>query len=221
MLMSKGTFDMYNGNMKNRDYKNFASGAIVHVFNRGNNREKIFYDQSDYKAFLFRVGLALGIEPEILKKENLTSIPYSRIRINADKNNFKLYAFCLMPNHFHLLIEQVGDVSVSKLISQICTSYSMYINKKYKRVGHVFQERFKSVLVENNAQLMWLSSYIHMNPVKDGLVKYPSEYKWSSYNNFALNGDLPIINKELLLGTFGDIDNFKKQTSSFSVKDSP
>ena len=198
--------------MKNRDYKNFASGAIVHVFNRGNNREKIFFDSADYKAFLFRTGLALGIESETLQKESLLSVPYSRIRINADKNLFKLHAFCLMPNHFHLLIEQTGDVPVSKLISQISTSYAMYINKKYKRVGHVFQDQFKSVLAENNPQLMWLSAYIHMNPVKDGLVKHPSEYKWNSYNDYASKRNLLIVNKELLIGTFGDIKNFIRQT---------
>ena len=209
----------YDIEMRNRDYKNLAPGAILHIYNRGNNREKIFYDQSDHKAFLFRVGLALGIEPEILQEENLISVPHSRIRINANKNLFKLHSFCMMPNHFHLLIEQIGDVPISKLISRICTSYSMYINKKYKRVGHVFQERFKSVLIENNSQLMWTSSYIHMNPVKDGLVKHPKEYKWSSYNDFISERNLPVVNKELLLGTFGDINNFIKQTLIYDAKE--
>jgi len=210
----------YTGFMKNRDYKNFAPGAIVHVYNRGNNREKIFHDQGDYKAFLFRVGLALGIEPEILQKENLLSVPYSRIRINADRNLFKLHAFCLMPNHFHLLIEQTGDIPVSKLISQLCTSYAMYVNKKYKRVGHVFQDKFKAVLIENNPQLMWISAYIHMNPVKAKLVKHPSEYKWSSYLDFADERNLPIVCKELVMSSF-DKKDFEKETLNFAVKDSP
>lgn len=69
---------------------------IFHIYNRGNNREKIFFDEQDYKAFLFRMGLALGCNLEILQKENLLSIPHSRIRINSDKNLFKLHAFCLM-----------------------------------------------------------------------------------------------------------------------------
>jgi len=205
--------------MKNRDYKNFAKGVIVHIYNRGNNREKIFHDEQDYKAFLFRIGLALEIDAEILQKENLTSVPYSRIRINGNKNLFKLHAFCLIPNHFHLLIEQCGDVSISKLISQICTSYSMYTNKKHKRVGHVFQDCFKAVLIENSSQLMWVSSYIHTNAVKDGLVKHPKDYKWSSYNDFAFDRNLPIVTKDLILGTFGDKKNFMEQNSH--VKDSP
>ena len=189
--------------MKNRDYKNFASGAIVHVYNRGNNKEKIFFDNQDYKAFLFRLGLCLGFTEEELNKEKLISVLYSRIRItNIDKNNFKLHAFCLIPNHFHLLIEQVNDVPVSKLISKLCTSYAKYINKKYKRVGHVFQDCFKAVLIEDNPQLMWTLAYIHMNAVKDRIVKHPSEYMWSSYNDYALGRNLPIINKEFLLSTF-------------------
>ena len=205
--------------MKNRDYKNFLPGAIVHVYNRGNNREKIFFDEQDYKGFLFRIGLALGIEIEILQGESLLSVPYSRIRINGNKDLFKLHAFCLIPNHFHLLIEQCGDISISKLISQLCTSYSMYINKKYKRVGHVVQDQFKSVLIENNPQLMWISSYIQTNAVKDKLVKHPKDYKWSSYNDYAYDRNLPIINKDLLLSTFGDKKNFIEQNSY--VKDAP
>src|ERR1035437_5759163 len=137
--------------MRNRDYKDLAPGTVVHVYNRGNNKEKIFFDRQDYKAFLFRLGLAIGFEEKELQKENLLSLPYSRIRIsNANKDNFKLHAFCLMPNHFHLLIEQCENESISKIISRICTSYSMYFNKKYKRVGHVFQERFKSNLIEDD-----------------------------------------------------------------------
>ena len=88
--------------MKDRDYKNFTSGNIVHIYNRGNNKEKIFFNEQDYRAFLFRLGLCLGFTEKELNKEKLLTMPYSRIRItNTDKNNFKLLAFCLMPNHFH------------------------------------------------------------------------------------------------------------------------
>lgn len=210
--------------MKNRDYKNFAPGKIVHVYNRGNNREKIFYEQTDYKAFLFRIGLALGIEAKILQKENLLSVPFSRIRIDAKNNLFKIHAFSLMPNHFHLLIEQTGNISISKFVSQICTSYAMYINKKYKRVGHVFQDKFKSVEIKNNPQLMWTSVYIHMNAVNDKIVKNPREYKWSSYNDYADDRNIPIVSKNLLLSIFSNKQNFIEQTNLLkidNVKDGP
>ena len=205
--------------MKNRDYKDFASDNIFHIYNRGNNKEKIFFDEQDYKAFLFRLGLCLGFTEEEINKEKLIAMPYSRIRItDTDKKDFKLHVFCLMPNHFHLLIEQIGDIPISKLISKLCTSYAKYINKKYKRVGHVFQDQFKAVLIKDNPQLMWTLTYIHMNPVKDYLVKHPEEYKWSSYNDFAFNRNLVIVNKELLTKTFGDQKSFIKETLSFDVK---
>ena len=206
--------------MSKRDYKNFTSGTTFHIYNRGNNKEKIFFDKQDYKAFLFRIGLCLGFTEEELNKEKLITMPYSRIRITeTNKNNFKLHAFSLMPNHFHLLVEQIGNVPISNFILKLCTSYSKYINKKHKRVGHVFQDKFKAVLIENNSQLMWISAYIHMNAVKDNLVKHPSEYLWSSYNDFVYERNLIIINKELLLSTFENKKNFIEQTQILGVKD--
>lgn len=189
----------------------------MHVYNRGNNREKIFHDEKDYKAFAFRVGLALGIERETLQKEDLLSFPHSRIRINAGADLFKLHSFCLMPNHFHLLIEQCGETEIAKIISQISTSYAMYLNKKYHRVGHVFQERYKAVVIESDPQLLWTSSYIHMNPVKANIVKHPGEYTWSSYQDFTKKRNLPIIHTDFLLPMFGAKD-FEKETLALFLK---
>lgn len=201
--------------MKNRDYKTFACNTISHIYNRGNNKEKIFLDDQDYKAFLFRLGLALGIKESDLQKELL--LPYSRIRITgAKKGEYILHGFCLMPNHFHLLLEQKGGVSISNLILKVCTSYAKYFNKKYSRIGHLFQDQFKSVLVRSNEQLMWVSAYTHMNPVKDGLVKLPEEYKWSSYQDFIGKRNFPILSIELLSSIFGK--NFKKETLAYFVK---
>lgn len=174
--------------MGNRDYKNFSKGCMYHLYNRGDNKEIIFRDEQDYRAFLFRLGLCLGIEKGDLNKCEVTKSPKSRIRIgNLESDSFKLHAFCLMPNHLHLLIEQCGDESISKLLLKVSTSFSKYINIKYKRVGHVFQDRFKSVRIEKNPQLMLVSSYIHMNPVKDSLVNKPEKYKWTSYNDFIVD----------------------------------
>ena len=123
-----------------------------------------------------------------------------------------------MNNHFHILIEQCSDIPISKLISKICTSYAMYINRKHKRVGHIFQDQFKAVLIESDPQLMWTSAYIHMNPVKDGLVKHPSEYIWSSYNDYVNGRGLPIVHTDFLKSTFIDIDNFEKETISLTSR---
>jgi putative transposase len=204
--------------MNNRDYKNFAPGECYHIYNRGNNKEDVFLESNDYRAFLFRLGLVLGLEQKELLNNRLTQFPKSRIRINAKPNLFKLHAFCLMPNHFHLLIEQITEKPISKLMLQLCTSFSMYFNKKYKRVGHAFQDRFKSVLIKSNKQLMWVSSYIHGNPAKDGLVSNSKDYIWSSYSDFAYDRDLPLISKDLLIPIFGSKKAFIKETLNLQQK---
>jgi len=205
--------------MGNRDYKTFAKGSIYHLYNRGNNKEIIFRDEQDYRAFLFRLGLALGINKDDLNKSEITKSPKSRIRINGFKSeDFKLHAFCLMPNHFHLLIEQCGDKSISKLILKVLTSFSKYINLKHKRVGYVFQDRFKSVQIETNPQLMLISSYIHMNPVKDSGVNKPEQYKWSSYNDFISDRKNPIVHKQFLTEVFGSTKNFINQNINLYKK---
>lgn len=198
--------------MRNRDYKNFSTGSIFHIYNRGNNKDNIFYDEADYKAFLFRLGLALGFEQNELEKYPLTHIPYSRIRLVAEKKLFKLHSFCLMPNHFHLLIEQCGDIPISTLMLKVCTSFAKYINKKYGRVGHIFQDQFKSVLIESNEQLMWVTSYIHMNSVDAKIVNNPKEYTWSSYIDIIEERDNLILYKDFILEIFESIENFKEQT---------
>jgi REP element-mobilizing transposase RayT len=198
--------------MGNRDYKNFANGCIYHIYNRGNNKETLFRDNQDYRAFLFRLGLGLGISKEDLNECDITKSPKSRIRIsNPGPNSFKLHAFCLMPNHIHLLIEQCGDESISKLLSRVFTSFSKYINLKYKRVGHVFQDTFKSVLIETNPQLMLTTSYIHMNPVKSLIVEQPEKYKWSSFNDFLVDRKNDIIYTNFILEVFGNKNNFSEQ----------
>jgi REP element-mobilizing transposase RayT len=205
--------------MKNRDYKEFAAGEIYHVYNRGNNKEKIFFDKQDYRAFVFRLGLSIGFSSKELSESSLMHFPHSRIRINSKPNLFKLHSFCLMPNHFHLLIEQITDVPVSNLILKLCTSYSMYFNKKYKRVGNVFQDCFKSVLVKSNPQLMWNSAYIHMNPVVGRLVSNPKDYEWSSYKDFLDKRNLLIVSKDLIPIIFTNKERFTKETCRLAQED--
>ncbi|MEK7200805.1 MAG: transposase [Patescibacteria group bacterium] len=195
--------------MGNRDYKNFSKGCIYHLYNRGNNKEIIFRDEQDYRAFLFRLGLCLGLEKRDLNECEITKSPKSRIRIRGLKfGDFKIHAFCLMPNHIHFLVEQCGDESISRLLLKVFTSFSKYLNLKHKRVGHVFQDQFKSVRIETNPQLILVSTYIHMNPVKDSLVNEPEEYKWSSYDDFISDRKNLIVHKQFLTEVFGNTKNF-------------
>lgn len=152
-----------------------ASDLIYHIFARGNNRQPIFFETSDNQRFL----------------QNL-----ERYR---DELKYTLYGYCLLPNHFHLLLRS-GTVPVSKIMQVLMTAYTMYVNKKYDRVGHVFQGRFKSIVVEQESYLLEVLRYIHLNPVKGGLVDSVERYPWSSYLKYLTVGsDIPVVETSEIL----------------------
>lgn len=131
------------------------SGAYYHVMARGNERRRIFCDEADQAEFLRLLGLA------------------------ARRHGFLFHAYALMPNHYHLLLETtVGGLS--RGMHAINGLYGQYFNSRYGRAGHLFQGRFKALLVDKNAYWLAVSRYIHQNPVKAGLALYPWDYPWSS-----------------------------------------
>lgn len=161
--------------MYNRDYKIHGRDQYYHIFNRGNNKRNIFLDDQDFGFFLLRLKQNLFPTAELIQQGRIQPLP---------ANSFSLLSYCLMPNHFHFLLRQDADVPPSKLLLKVCTSYSMYFNKKYQRVGHLFQDQYKQILVDNEDYLLWLSVYIHQNPKVAELVNNLVEYKWSSYPQF-------------------------------------
>jgi len=163
--------------MNRRDYKRFTKGEMYHVYNRGVNKMDIFKKEEDYKVFMFRLREAIlpsSIDPKVFSKSD------RRRKIFPD-NSFHLISYCLMPNHFHLLVRQITDLPITDLMSKICTGYSKYFNKEYGRVGAVFQDQFKAVPIEDNHQFLWTSFYIHKNPIESGLVSDLQKYKWNSF----------------------------------------
>ena len=187
------------------------------------NEIHVRYDRNDLDRLVsFNDDLQVYRLTKFIKTNQATCInlrPAVRKGQKVKKGDFKLHSFCLMPNHFHLIIEQSGDISISSLMLKFCTSYATYINKKYTRVGYVFQDRFKAVLIDSNPQLMWMFAYIHMNPVKSGLVKNPEDYVWSSYRDFTNERNLPIIEKSLMNPVFES--NFKKNYLESIVSRAP
>ena len=124
------------------------------------------------------------------------------LRLNNFSDQIKLLAYCLMPNHFHLLIHQKEADSIDKFSNSLFTRYSMYFNKKYKRVGPLFQDLYKAILVQSEEQLLWLSRYIHRNP-KDSLQGSPLQsYKHSSYSEYLKNKTRKWIKSEEILSYF-------------------
>ena len=155
------------------------AGAFYHVINRGNAREKIFKSKRDRVKFL-----------EYIEKA-------------VERFSIKIHTYCLMSNHFHLLVE-TPEPNLSKAIQWLNVSYAAYFNRKRQRSGHLFQGRFKSVLVEQDEYLKHLSRYIHLNPVRAKVVEGPAEYPWSSYREFiGKDKASPWLERGLVLSQFG------------------
>ncbi len=203
--------DAHRGNMNHRDYKQFAPLTSHHIYNRGNGKRDIFLDADDYNFFLYRLKenlfptLKMPIEGSVF---NNSHTPYKRKTLPSGA--FSLLAYCLMPNHFHLLIQQNSLLPVSKLLAKVCTSYSKYFNKKYDNIGGVFQDQFKAVLVVSDTQLLWLSAYIHQNPVIAGIIKKIEDYQWSSYLDLVGLRQGSLCDKSFFVKMVGSKNSYKK-----------
>lgn len=137
--------------------------ALYHITSRGNLRDKIFYEDRDRERFL-----------QIISR-------------TKDRYGFVLHAYALMDNHYHLLME-TPKANLSQIMQNINTSYTVYVNRKYQRSGHLFQGRFKGIIVDKDGYLMALSRYIHLNPVRAKVVRRPGDYPWTSYRAFMGKG---------------------------------
>lgn len=146
-----------------RESKKSFTG-VYHIILRGINSQEIFFDNMDREKFI------------------------KEIRNTKEMYNYKLYAYVLMNNHVHMLIQDENDL-ISKIIQSLATRYAMYFNKKYERIGHLFYNRFHSKCVEDERYLLNVQKYIHKNPQKDGICRM-EQYKWSSYQEYIGNHDI-------------------------------
>ncbi len=172
----------------------FENGSFYHIYNRGNRKQQIFLRNRDYERFLEKV-------LEYKKKYPLTIV-----------------AYCLMPNHFHFLIQAQSNTT-SRFFSDLCNSHSRYFNVKYDTVGSLYQGRFKAKKVEKDEYLIHLSRYIHLNPVEilsivsrisiDKLLMY----KWSSLPGYLNGSDDGIISPYIVF------DYFSKKNATEEYKD--
>ncbi len=175
--------------------KTYIQEGYYHIYNRGVEKRLIFQDQQDYSVFLsyLKTYLSPKDEKELqdkLSNSNITARERDQILKLLRLNNFFgeiiLFAYCLMPNHFHFLIKQKSADAIDKFMNSFSTRYTMYFNRKNGRVGPLYQDVYKAVLVESNEQLLHLSKYIHRNPVGSAplrrdalqakLFKQPSSY---------------------------------------------
>jgi len=148
--------------------------GIYHIMFRGNNKQNIFVDDKDRLKLISLL-------------ENLPlQFDYATGKL-LESRNCDIYAYCLMSNHVHILIREM-DEDVDHLMKRLLTSYAQYYNGKYARVGHVFQDRYRSEPCDDIEYFMILLRYIHQNPVKAHIAKTIAEYPWSSWNEFVNYG---------------------------------
>lgn len=157
-----------------RKPREISMTGVYHVCMRGVNKQRIFEYPEDYEGF-FRI---LNTTMYKDKFGQLVETP-----------NYDLYAYCLMDNHVHLLIG-TRTLSVGDVIRRIATSYAQFFNNRYHRLGHLFQDRFRSEVCHDATYFYTLLTYIHKNPVKSGICQYPDQYRYSSYEEIV-KGPIP------------------------------
>lgn len=159
----------------------FVNGEIYHIYNRGLNKQDIFFNTRDRSIFLESLFYYQLADPKLK-----FSLSRHNKNIHPDRNNklVDIICYCLMPNHFHFLIKQLQDNGISTFMRRFGHSYTKYINVKYDRQGPLFQGIFKAVPIGNNEQLLHVSRYIHLNPLVSNLVRDLKLYRWSSYRSF-------------------------------------
>ena len=178
------------------------AGALYHLTSRGDRREDIYEDDNDRNGFL------------------------SVLESVCERYNWICHAYCLMSNHYHLLIE-TPDGNLAKGMRQLNGVYTQNYNRRHDRVGHVFQGRYKAILVEKDSYLLEVSRYIVMNPVRAAMVRSAGDWRWSSYRATAgqVKG-LDCLDAEWLLAAFGKrkslaVDRYKKFVAQAEIQQSP
>jgi len=215
----------------------FLNSYIYHIYNRGVEKRDIFMDDHDRFQFIHDLfefndeNAAVGLQKYNKKFAEVEPAevqpPQIQIKRRQRKDERKLLveilAFVLMPNHFHLLLRQKIDNGVSRFMQKIGTGYTMSFNKKYERVGSLFQGRYRAVLVEKDAHLRYLPFYIHLNPTKltcGGSTStgwnFLENYRWSSLPDYIGKKNFPsVIQREFLSIILGSNEEHKKEIKNW------
>lgn len=173
----------------------FAPNEHYHLYNRGNNKQCIFHEENDYIRFLFYIlhfqspVVFTDISEKVnrFKRTQDFGVPKEVLNTIISERMVALIAFCIMPNHFHLIVKEVEEEGISRYMQRVLNGYSKYANKKYpeKHIGHVFQGPFKGVHQKTNEQFLYLSAYIHRNPKEiSSRRQQEKRYPWSSFQDF-------------------------------------
>jgi putative transposase len=144
-------------------------GLVYHAINRGNNRARVFEDDTDHVAFLEAIGKT------------------------KERYPFRLLGYCLMTNHFHLLLRPESGQSISRILQSLTVTHTWRYHKRHRSSGHVWQGRFKSPVIQDDGHLLTVLRYIEANPLRANIVADPSDYGWSSFRRHGLGEDDPLL----------------------------
>ncbi len=187
----------------------FAPEKIYHLYNRGVAKQPIFTSDRDRHHFLELLSLyrdgALTTKPSLLSPEQLQEI----LVTDPQEPLVDILAYCLMPNHFHLLVRQVADDGVTRFMRRSQNSYVHYYNLKHDRVGPLFQGRFQAVVILSNEQLLHVSRYIHLNPMVARLASDLGSYHWSSFPAYVQGTNSRLCETRTILGLSGSHDTYE------------
>lgn len=203
----------------------FSIGEYYHLYNRGTDKRVIFMDRNDHNRFVVLLHLCNGIEGvdisnRIREGRTFTDL----INIDVSERLVDIIAYCLMPNHFHLLIREKQEGGISLFMQKLSTAYSMYFNKKHERSGSLFEGKFKAKHADTDEYLKYLLAYIHLNPVKlidskwkeNGIQdriaakEFLEKYNYSSYLEWVgdKRTESKILNRESAPEYFSDNNDF-------------
>lgn len=180
---------------------------IYHVFNRGVAKLPIFTNRRDYNRFLETIYYYQfqGPKPQFSQLNRFKDFNFEK-----NKKIVEILCYCLMPNHYHLLIKQLQDNGISEFINKTSNSYTKYFNTKHNRIGPLLQGQFKAVRIEYDEQLMHVSRYIHLNPIASFIVKDLKEYHWSSYLAYIGLRIDKICTNEFILAMFKTMQKYEQ-----------
>ncbi len=207
-----------------------ATNEIYHIYNRGVEKRNIFLDDDDYYRFIHDLFEFNDTAPAIdlyyfLNKKQIREVGLPKIERAPRKIIVELMAFCLMPNHFHLIVRQKKENGITEFMRKIGTGYTNYFNKKYRRVGSLFQGKYKFVRLASESHFIHIPYYIHLNPLdlnffewrkrelKDhkSAIKFLDNYRWSSHMDYAGIKNFPsVTQREFLLEFFGGPEKYKQ-----------
>lgn len=168
-------------------------GCMYHITARGNHQEDIFKSIADFNMYLRMMKECLNYYEDC---------------------NYEVISYCLMRNHVHILV-RAGKKEIGGFIRRLHSMYAMYFNNKYDSTGHLYQGRYYSEVIMDVGQLMEVSRYIHLNPVRAKIVKLPQQYKFSSYNMYIGKEEENIVDTSMILGYFPEEEKAEKKKERY------